>query len=167
VLTRSKTASLAVILFLLACPEISKAQSQGIYAEALLRQRIIYSQQPEFPREALEAGAQGTVIVAVVFDEEGNLSKAEVMESPHPAIKQAVLDALKQWKSGRYGGNGGPWKLTGWLSFSCVIEDGRGQIVYTQRTDADNKPDKRYRHPFAQTHERFPFYYRYQFGHPR
>jgi len=103
------------------------------------------------------------VIVAVVFDEEGKLSQAAVLEAPHPLIKQAVLDALRLWETGRFGGPDGPHQLCGWLSFDSTIKDGKGSIEYTQRTNEDNKPDRRYQHPYARTGRGTPFCYQYQF----
>ncbi|HLG17703.1 MAG TPA: energy transducer TonB [Blastocatellia bacterium] len=121
---------------------------------------------PDYPNEALKAEARGVVIAAVVFDENGDLSTVDVLEAPHPSIKQAITEALLQWKTGRYGTDSGPKRLVGWLSFECEIKDGVGHIGYTRRTDDDNQPDKRYRHPHVCCDPRTPFYYCYQGGRP-
>ncbi|MEK6304192.1 MAG: hypothetical protein AABO41_26185 [Acidobacteriota bacterium] len=125
-----------------------------------MRQAVIKRAIPELPKDTPIESADGLVVVAVVFDEEGKLSQAEVLEAPHPSIKQAVLDALKLWETERRGVFEGPHQLVGWLSFNCTIKDGKWGIEYTQ-TDEDHKPDKRYKHPFARTNPRTPFYYQY------
>jgi TonB family protein len=151
-----------LLTMVLSIPVVSSAEHIALYPEKHLREVVIKSVMPEYPDEALRNGAQGTVVVAVVFDAEGQLSKAEVLEAPHPAIKKATLDALKFWRTGRYGDESGPQPMAGWLSFSFAIEKGHGRVAYAKRTDEDNQlPDKRYIHPFAPTSVRTPFYYMY------
>lgn len=154
--------SLALLLVASQATVLSAAGRSGIYSEAALRQTIVRTTTPPYPREALESGAQGRVIAAVVFDEDGNLSKIEVLEAPHPSIRQSVIDTLKDWKAARFSTSNGRIKLAGWLSFDFTIQDGVGHVEYAQRGNDDDKPDKRYIHPFI--HSKPPFYYQYQFG---
>ena len=150
-----------LLAMVLSIPVVSSAQHIALYPEKHQREVVIKRVMPEYPDEALRNGAQGIVVIAVVFDAEGQLSKAEVLEAPHPAIKRATLDALRFWRTGRYGDESGPYRMAGWLSFSFVIENGHGRVDYTKRTDEDHLPDKRYIHPFAPTSPRTPFYYMY------
>lgn len=66
--------------------------------EAELRRNAIVTAMPEYPEEAINAGAQGLAQVAVLFDENGEFDSMKVLESPHPAVSKAVEDALKKWK---------------------------------------------------------------------
>jgi TonB family protein len=59
--------------------------------------RIIKKVEPVYPKEARQAGIQGTVILEAMIDTEGNVIKARVLESI-PDLDQAAIDALKQWK---------------------------------------------------------------------
>ena len=131
-----------------------------IYCEAMLRQAIVRKTPFHYPREAMQSGAQGRVIVAVVFDEFGDLSKIEVLEAPHPSIRQAVIDTLKDWKASRHSTTSGPSNLVGWLSFDFTIQDGAGHVEYAEHSNDDDKPDKRYKHPFIRS--KHSFYYQYQ-----
>lgn len=72
----------------------------AIMREAELRHDATKTAMPTYPDEALAASAQGLVDVAVMFDENGDCEcdYMHALESPHPAITQAVKDALKQWK---------------------------------------------------------------------
>jgi TonB family protein len=90
-------------LLLLLLASTSKAQTDekpplAILWEGSLRQQVVKAVTPDFPEEAKAAGAHGLVIVAVHFDAEGDFVNAKVLESPHRAITEAVLAALKEWK---------------------------------------------------------------------
>jgi TonB family protein len=92
----------AGLLLLLLAPTNS-AQSEkepplALLWEGDLRRRVVSAITPDFPEEAKSAGAHGLVIAAVHFDADGNFVNARVLESPHPAITEAVLTALKEWK---------------------------------------------------------------------
>lgn len=155
------TSLLSIIITVVLVTTTLGTQRQGLYPEGAIRRIALKRVMPEFPKETPINSAQGIVIVAVVFDEEGKLSQAEVLEAPHALIKRAVLDALTLWETGRFGSFYGLHQLAGWLSFDCTINDGKWGIEYTQRTSEDHKPDKRYKHPFARTNPRTPFYYQY------
>jgi outer membrane biosynthesis protein TonB len=89
----------SVLIALLLVATSLGTQRLGLYPEGLIRKIVIKHVMPEFPKGTPINSAQGLVVVAVVFDEEGKLSQAEVLEAPHPLIKQAVLDALKLWET--------------------------------------------------------------------
>ncbi|MEK6304298.1 MAG: energy transducer TonB [Acidobacteriota bacterium] len=153
---------LALLLVASQASALSAVATDALYCEAMLRERIVKRTILPYPRQALDNGAQGRVIVAVVFDQYGDLSKVEVLEAPHPSTKQAVIDTLKDWKAARMGTSSGPINLVGWLSFDFSIQGGVGHVEYAERSNDDDKPDKRYIHPFIRSKP--PFYYQYQFG---
>lgn len=152
---------LALLLLISHEAASSAAARNGKYSEAALRRTIVRTTTPPYPREALESGAQGRVIAAVVFDEDGNLSKIEVLVAPDRSIRQSVIDTLKDWKAARLSTANGRIKLVGWLSFDFTIQGGVGYVEYAEHNNDDDKPDKRYIHPF--THTKNPFYYQYKF----
>jgi len=59
--------------------------------------RIIKKVEPVYPKEARQAGIQGTVLLEAMTDNKGNVVKVKVLESI-PGLDQAAIDALKQWK---------------------------------------------------------------------
>jgi TonB family protein len=83
---------------------------------------------PAFPDEALKAGAQGVVVLSLYQDAEGLAAKIKVLESPHPAISEAAIKAVEQWKWRRFvkGGIGRP--VQGKLTFYFIIENGSGRV---------------------------------------
>jgi TonB family protein len=53
----------------------------------------------EYPPEAKAAGAEGTVVLSIVIDEEGAVSQAVVTDpGPHPSFAAAALHAVQQFR---------------------------------------------------------------------
>jgi TonB family protein len=65
--------------------------------EPVIRGEATNAPMPVYPEEAISAGAQGLVDLAVLFDEKGHTIHIKILESPHPAITKAVKDAVNQW----------------------------------------------------------------------
>jgi TonB family protein len=62
--------------------------------------RLVQRVEPEFPREALQAGEEkGVVQARLTLDERGNVTQVEVVEArPRRLFDRAVVRALSQWK---------------------------------------------------------------------
>jgi len=83
---------------------------------------------PAFPEEALEAGAQGAVVLSLFHDAEGRAAKIKVVESPHRALTEAAIEAVKQWKWRQFRSGGIDRPILGKLSFKFTVEDGAGRV---------------------------------------
>jgi periplasmic protein TonB len=59
--------------------------------------KLIRMVPPTYPLMARQARIQGTVLLHVVVDEEGNVIEADVV-SGHPLLLEAAISAVKQWK---------------------------------------------------------------------
>lgn len=59
--------------------------------------RMIASVLPVYPSIARQAGVQGNVVIETVVDETGSVASMKVV-SGSPMLRQAALDALRQWK---------------------------------------------------------------------
>jgi len=59
--------------------------------------KLLKTVQPVYPKEASKAGIEGVVILEAKADKEGNVVDARILRSI-PALDQAALDAIKQWK---------------------------------------------------------------------
>jgi TonB family protein len=53
---------------------------------------------PEMPRQAIEQGISGLVVVAIAVDELGFVRSVRVIQSPHELLSSAVTNAVKQWQ---------------------------------------------------------------------
>ena len=105
----------------------------GFFSEADLRRHCRITAMPEYPSEAVSAGAQGLAQVAVLFDENGDYHSMKVLESPHPAISKAVEDALKQWKmkvgyDSPYPETRLPIRELGQVQFHFIIREGVASV---------------------------------------
>ena len=54
--------------------------------------------QPVYPPEAQEARVQGVVILEVTLTRTGAVSDVEVMRSAGPALDEAAMAAVRQWR---------------------------------------------------------------------
>lgn len=70
-------------------PDVMPEPIGGI--EAIMK-NVVY---PEF---AKEEGVQGKVIVKLIVDEKGNVSKTEVVQSVNEELDKAAVDAIKKTK---------------------------------------------------------------------
>ena len=87
-----------------------------------LRHEALKRVEPAYPPIARAAGAQGLVTVQIVIDEQGNVVSARAT-SGHPLLRQAAVDAARQWVFKPTIINGQPAKVTGTLSFSFVLSE--------------------------------------------
>ena len=60
-----------------------------------------------YPQEAKDQHLQGTVILQVIVDKEGNVANVKII-SGHPMLAPAAIEAVKQWKYRPYLLNGNP-----------------------------------------------------------
>jgi protein TonB len=67
---------------------LSRDVAQGLIAAKV---------QPEYPELARKARIQGTVCLNGVISKDGDVTEVHLI-SGHPALAQAAIDAVKQWK---------------------------------------------------------------------
>ena len=71
---------------------------------------IVKKVAPEYPAAAKKDHIQGVVVMRVFIDEEGNVENMQLI-SAHPALVQAAIDAVTQWKYKPYLLNGAPTEV--------------------------------------------------------
>lgn len=59
--------------------------------------RLITLKQPVYPTVAKQAHIQGNVVISTQIDKVGNVVHMQVISGP-TMLRQAALDALRQWK---------------------------------------------------------------------
>lgn len=59
--------------------------------------RVIYRVEPVYPQIAIQARVQGSVMLQVTVNEMGIVESVEVV-SGHPLLRQAAVEAVKQWR---------------------------------------------------------------------
>jgi protein TonB len=78
---------------------------------------------PQYPAVARAAGVQGRVILEIVVNELGDVTKATVLRSV-PMLDQAALDAVVQWKYRPTQFNGQPVSLVMTVTVDFANKDG-------------------------------------------
>jgi peptidyl-prolyl cis-trans isomerase A (cyclophilin A) len=69
-----------------------------ISISAGIAQRMLISKtSPVYPIDAKKAGVSGTVVLSAVIGTDGIISDLQVVSGPH-LLRQAALDAVKQWR---------------------------------------------------------------------
>jgi TonB family protein len=66
-------------------------------APTFAEKRLIFAAPPVYPAEARNKHIEGQVILHVIIDKKGNISRA-LLISGHPMLAPAAIDAVKQWK---------------------------------------------------------------------
>jgi periplasmic protein TonB len=62
---------------------------------------------PNYPKDARQAGIQGSVVMKAVIDTNGDVVDLTLIQG-HPKLAPAAIDAVKQWKYKPYLLNGWP-----------------------------------------------------------
>lgn len=68
----------------------------AVNIKAIEKPKLIKSPAPKYPKEALKAGIDGTIVIDAVSDTFGRVVEANVVSGP-PELRMAALGALKQW----------------------------------------------------------------------
>ncbi|MCI0335937.1 MAG: energy transducer TonB [Acidobacteria bacterium] len=91
-------------------------------AGGVLQGNAIKRVQPDYPQVAKAARAQGSVQVRVSINENGEVTTAEVTGG-HPLLRDAALEAAKQWKFKPTMVDGRVVNVQGILTFNFVLTD--------------------------------------------
>ena len=76
--------------------------------------RLIHSVPPKYPAEARLRGAQGTIVLKTVVDENGKVASVRLVEG-NAALANSAIEAVKQWRYRPYVRDGKD------LSFQTVV----------------------------------------------
>ncbi len=93
-------------------PETKKSVVSG----GVLNGKAVSKPEPEYPEIAKAAGAEGTVTVQILVDEEGNVVSAAAV-SGHPLLQQAAVAAARQARFSPTLLSGQPVKVSGIVTY--------------------------------------------------
>jgi TonB family protein len=60
--------------------------------------QVLYKVNPEYPADLKQQGITGTVVIRAIISKTGDVMNAQVVNTVHPGLAQAALDAFKQWR---------------------------------------------------------------------
>ena len=95
--------------------------AKRITAGSVLQGNAIKKVQPVYPAVAKAAQAEGAVQVQVSINEAGEISSAQVV-SGHPLLRDAALDAARQWQFKPTEVGGQAVKVQGVLTFNFTLQ---------------------------------------------
>lgn len=104
----------AVLLGLLLSTQVGQAQSINAsrsVIESTARQHLIQRTEPVYPAIAKAAGIQGEVSISIVIDNTGKITSEKILSGP-PMLRQAALNAIKNWKFTPFRLNGAPTEVS-------------------------------------------------------
>jgi TonB family protein len=84
------------------------AGSSAQFAEETTPPEVIARVDPQYPRDAREARAQGIVILEIIVDENDNVEVTRVVRSVGFGLDQAAIEAVQQWRFSPATRNGQP-----------------------------------------------------------
>lgn len=96
-------------------PDATKPIVAGV-----LNSRALNRPAPVYPAVARAAGAEGRVTVEVLVNEEGKIDSAKAVDG-HPLLRQAAVDAARQWEFAPTKLSNQPVKVTGRISFDFSL----------------------------------------------
>lgn len=83
--------------------------------------------QPSYPAVAKAANASGSVQVQVTIDEAGKVIDAQAI-SGHPLLREAAVEAARQWEFNRTEVEGRPVRAQGTLTFNFTLDTSERQV---------------------------------------
>lgn len=92
-------------------------QKRGPITGGVLNGKALYLPKPEYPPEAYNAKASGTVVIQVIIDEQGSVMSAHAV-SGHPLLQAACVAAARQARFSPTTLMGEPVKVTGVLTYN-------------------------------------------------
>ena len=88
----SSTSSVAAV------PSLTKPTPQRVrVSQGVSKGLLIYRTEPTYPPLARQAHIQGVVVLTAVVDKDGNIQNLQV-ESGHPMLAPAAIEAVKHWR---------------------------------------------------------------------
>lgn len=82
---------------------------------------LIRKVQPVYPRPAVEARIEGTVILTALIDKEGHITQLHAV-SGHPFLIASAIAAVKQWRYKPYILNGSPTEVETQVSVVFTLQ---------------------------------------------
>jgi TonB family protein len=95
--------------------------------------------QPSYPAVAKAAGVSGPVLVQVTVGPDGRVLAADFV-SGHPLLRDASLEAARQWQFKPAEASGGASKVQGTLTFNFTLRDSSDDVALSTATAAAGIP---------------------------
>ena len=102
-------------------------------AQGVMRSFLVKKVNPSYPPEARRQHVEGTVVVRVNIDKDGNVTSVEPVTG-HPLLMPAAIDAVKQWTYKPYLLNRTPVDVETTVLLNFVVSGGKMYSVIPSKT---------------------------------
>jgi TonB family protein len=102
-------------------PDAPPVKRRAVVSGGVLNSKAISKPKPEYPANAMAAGAQGVVTVQILVDEEGRVAEA-VAVSGHPLLREAAVTAARNCRFAPTRLSGQPVKVSGVVTYNFVLQ---------------------------------------------
>jgi len=96
-------------------------QEQRLRTSVMMEGNLIHKVEPQYPALAKQLRIEGSVIVKAWIDREGVIERAQV-ESGHPLLARAALEAVRQWRYRPYYLNHEPVEVETEVTVNFVLQ---------------------------------------------
>ncbi len=84
--------------------------------------KLLFRKDPEYPPDLKQQGVTGSVIIRAIISKTGDILNARVINTVHPGLAQAALDAVKQWRHEPTLLNGHPVEVITTITMSFELD---------------------------------------------
>ena len=101
--------------------ECPNARPFSTISGGVLNGKAVSKPMPAYPPAARSAGVQGTVVVQIVVDEDGDVASAHAVSGPEP-LRDAAADAALRARFSPTRLSGQPIKVSGVVTYNFILE---------------------------------------------
>jgi len=98
--------------------------SKILVSSGVAEGRLIYQVEPQYPTLARQARIQGIVVLQAVIGKDGTVQRLHVI-SGHPMLRQAAIEAVKQWRYKPYFLDGEPFEVDTQVNVNFMLSGGQ------------------------------------------
>lgn len=101
-------------------PTVAK-RTPNVRTSVMMEGNLIYKVEPQYPSMARRLHIEGSVVIEAWISREGLIERAEV-ESGHPLLVHAALDAVRQWRYRPYYLNHEPVEVQTQITVNFIMQ---------------------------------------------
>jgi protein TonB len=102
-------------------PELPPVNSEGMIGSGP-PPKLVHMERPVYPFYLKRQGIVGVVIVGFIIDTDGSVTDIHVVDSPHPGLSKAAVNAVKKFKFEPALRNGIPGRIKMRIPFEFDIK---------------------------------------------
>ena len=111
-------------------------------SEGTFRHLAVSTVRPDFPQEALHAHQSGLAVAEVTVNEQGEISKIDIIEAAAPSLGKALEAAVKQWRFNPIISDGKPITLMSKITYYFLLVNGKPKVMSPDENFSVRQPER-------------------------